>query len=145
MTKTAGGKPPSLAGRFAAAIALTIGFYILALAIALALIGVPVYAWVSGGSFNIWLTIFGLFTGGSILVAIVPRRTPFTPPGPRIDPSGQPRLMAAVEQVAQATGQEPPAETYATLEVNAGVTEISNGFLRGRRRILIFGCRCCTS
>jgi hypothetical protein len=76
MTKAAGGKAPSLAGRFAAAIALTIGFYVLALAIALALIGIPVYAWIERGSFNIWLTIFGVFTGVSILVAIFPRRLP---------------------------------------------------------------------
>lgn len=139
MSKAAGGKAPSLAGRFAAAIALTIGFYVLALAIALALIGIPVFAWIERGSFNIWLTIFGVITGVSILVAIVPRRLPFTPPGPPIDAAGQPRLMTAVEQVAADAGQSEPEETYATLEVNAAVTEVSNGFLRGRRRVLIVG------
>lgn len=78
-------------------------------------------------------------TGFSILAAIVPRRLPFTPPGPTIDAADQPRLMAAVEEVARDLGQELPGETYATLEVNAAVAEVSNGFLRGRRRVLIIG------
>jgi heat shock protein HtpX len=69
----------------------------------------------------------------------VPRRLPFAPPGPRIERADQPRLMAAVEQVADDTGQELPGEAYATLEVNAAVAEVSNGFLRGRRRVLIIG------
>jgi signal transduction histidine kinase len=63
-----GGKAPSLAGRFAAAIALTIGFYVRA--IALALIALPIYGWAEAGRGNVWLTIFCLFTGGSILAAI---------------------------------------------------------------------------
>jgi heat shock protein HtpX len=134
-----GRKAPSLAGRFAAAIALTVGFYALALAIALALIGGPVYGWVEAGRGNIWITVFGVVTGCTILAAIVPRRMPFTPPGPRIEPADQPRLLAAVEEVARETGQEMPGETYVTLEVNAAVTEVSNGLLRGRRRVLIVG------
>ena len=36
---------PSLAGRIAAAIALTIGFYLLALVIGLGLIAVPILGW----------------------------------------------------------------------------------------------------
>ncbi len=44
---------PSLAGRFAAAIALTIGFYVLALAIAGGLLAVAILPWVLGGSGNI--------------------------------------------------------------------------------------------
>jgi len=99
-----GRRAPSLAGRFAAAIALTIGFYLLALLIALALIVGPVYVWLEGGPGNLWVAIFGVVTGVTILVAIVPRPLPFTPPGPRIQPSDQPRLMAAVEEVARATG-----------------------------------------
>jgi heat shock protein HtpX len=130
---------PSLAGRLAAAIALTVGFYLLAVAIAAALIGLPLYGLIAAGRGNIWLTLFGLVTGASILMAIVPRRMTFTPPGPRISPSQHPRLMAAVADVARDTGQAMPTETYVTLEVNAAVTEISNGLFRHRRRVLIVG------
>ena len=64
MAGSEGGRAaPSLAGRFAAAIALTIGFYVLALVIALALIGLPVYGWVEAGRGNVWITIFGVVTG----------------------------------------------------------------------------------
>jgi heat shock protein HtpX len=132
-------RAPSLWGRFAAAVALTVGFYVLAVAIASALIGLPIYGWVTAGRGNIWITIFGLVTGVSILAAIVPRRLPFSPPGPRISPADQPRLMAAVEEVARSTGQAMPDETYVTLEANAAVTEVSNGLRRGRRRVLIVG------
>ena len=69
----------------------------------------------------------------------MPRRVSFDPPGVRISAAEQPRLMAAVDQVAHNTGQALPAETYVTLEVNAAVTEVPNGFLRGRRRVLIIG------
>ena len=58
-----GAKAPSLAGRFAAAIALTIGFYTLALVIAAVLIGGPIYGWVELGRGNIFITIFGIVTG----------------------------------------------------------------------------------
>jgi hypothetical protein len=88
---------------------------------------------VEAGRGNVWITIFGVVTGLSILAAIVPRRLPFTPPGPTIDASGQPRLIAAVEEVASDLGEELPGETYVTLEVNAAVAEVSSGFLRGRR------------
>ena len=53
---------PSLAGRLTAAIALTIGFYVLALALGLGLLAVPVLE-VLNGWFNLWLTITALFLG----------------------------------------------------------------------------------
>ena len=65
---------PSLAGRFAAAIALTVGFYLLALAIAGALLAVAILPWVFGGPGNLWISLTGLVLGVTILVAIVPRR-----------------------------------------------------------------------
>jgi heat shock protein HtpX len=136
---TGGRKGLSLAARFIAAIALTIGFYALALAIALSLIGLPIYGWVEAGKGNIWLTIFALVTGVSILAALVPRALEFEPPGPWIEPRDEPRLMAAVEEMARSTGQPMPDETYVTLQVNAAVTEVPNGLLRPRRRVLIVG------
>ena len=70
---------PSPAGRFAAAIALTIGFYMLALGAGL--LAFAVVPWFVAGPQNIFVSFGSLVLGGSILVAIVPRRTPFVAPG----------------------------------------------------------------
>jgi hypothetical protein len=72
---------PSLAGRFAAAIALTVGFYLLALALAAGLLAAAILPWVLEGRNNLWVTLTGLVLGVTILVAIVPRRQRFEAPG----------------------------------------------------------------
>jgi hypothetical protein len=43
-----------------------------------------------------------------ILKAIVPRRDVFHQPGPRLEPTAEPRLFAEIRKVAAATGQEMP-------------------------------------
>ena len=48
---------PSLAWRLAAAVALTIGFYTLAILIAAALLAVAILPWVLGGSSNVWVSV----------------------------------------------------------------------------------------
>ena len=53
---------PSLAGRFAAAIALTIAFYVLAIAIAAGLLALAILPWVSGHG-NPFVSITGLVLG----------------------------------------------------------------------------------
>ena len=88
------GRGPSLAGRFAAAIALTIAFYVLAIAIAAGLLAVAILPWVWGHG-NPFVSITGLVLGCTILVAIVPRRGRFTPPGVRITHDEQPALARA--------------------------------------------------
>jgi heat shock protein HtpX len=130
----ASGSGPSLKGRFAAAIALTIGFYTLALAIAAALLGVAILPWALGDGGNVWLSISGLVAGGTILVAIFPRRLPFDPPGVRLTDSEQPRLMALIADEARACGERPPDEVYATFAVNAAVREVGR-----HRRVMILG------
>lgn len=125
---------PSLKGRFAAAIALTIAFYVLALLIAGALLAVAVLPWVFNGSSNIWVTVTCAFLGGSVLWAILPRRLPFAPPGVRLTRESQPRLLKMIDEEAQAAGERTPDEVYATLEVNAGVLEVGR-----HRRVMIVG------
>jgi heat shock protein HtpX len=127
------GDGPSLAGRFIAAIALTIAFYVLAIAIAAGLLALAVLPWVWGHG-NPFVSITGLVLGCTILVAIVPRRGAFTPPGVRVDRDTQPALLALIEDEARACGEQPPHEVYATFEVNAGVTEVGRG-----RRVMIVG------
>jgi len=107
--ETSGGrKAPSLKGQFAAAIALTIGFYLLALALAAALIGFPVYLLLAQGRVN-FLTISGVFIGGSILWAVFPRRLRFDPPGARIADGDQPRLLQLIREESEAAGEDPRA------------------------------------
>jgi heat shock protein HtpX len=125
---------PSLKGRFAAAIALTIAFYTLALVIAAGLLAAAILPWVFDGHNNLWVTVTGVLLGGSILWAIVPRRLPFTAPGVRLEPDGQPRLLAVIDEEAKACGERVPDEVYATFEVNAAVLEVNR-----RRRVMIVG------
>lgn len=124
---------PSLAGRFAAAIALTIGFYVLALVIGVGLIAAPIIGWANGTG-NIWLTITAIFLGGSILYAIVPRRLKFEAPGIKATREEQPELLDLVAAEAEAAGEPMPDDVYLTLEANAAVTQASR-----TRRVLIVG------
>jgi Zn-dependent protease with chaperone function len=125
---------PSLKGRFAAAIALTIAFYVLALLIAAALLAAAIVPWLVNGGNNLWVTITGVVLAGSILWAIVPRRLAFTAPGVRLTRETQPRLLAVVDEEAEASGERAPEEVYATFEVNAAVLEVNR-----RRRVMIVG------
>jgi Zn-dependent protease with chaperone function len=124
---------PSLAGRYAAAIALTIGFYVLALAIGLGLIAFAVVPWATSAPQNLWLSITALFLGGSVLVAIVPRRLEFDVPGLKVTANEQPELFALVEAEAKAAGEPMPQDVYLTLEANAAVRQTS----RGRRALIV--------
>jgi Zn-dependent protease with chaperone function len=124
---------PSLKGRIAAAIALTVVFYALALTIGVGLVALPVIM-VLSGYFNLWVTVGGLFLGGSILVAIVPRRNTFHPPGLKLTEADAPGLMAMIRDEAAAVQEKAPDDVYLTMEVNAAVTQASGG-----RRVLIVG------
>jgi heat shock protein HtpX len=123
---------PPLAWRLAAAIALTVGFYALALFVAGALLAVAILPWVLGTGSNVWVTLTCLVLGVTILVAIVPRRRRLEPHGVRVTEAGQPRLHAMIGEEARATGARAPDEVYATLEANAAVADA-----RGRRVMLV--------
>ncbi|HEX5622348.1 MAG TPA: M48 family metallopeptidase [Solirubrobacteraceae bacterium] len=125
---------PSLKRRFAAAIALTIAFYTLALLIAAGLLAAAILPWVFDGRNNLWVTVTGVLLAGSILWAILPRRLPFRAPGVRLTSETQPRLLAVIDEEAEACGERAPEEVYATFEVNAAVLEVNR-----RRRVMIVG------
>jgi heat shock protein HtpX len=125
---------PSLRGRFAAAIALTVGFYALALTVVGALLALAIVPWVVNGHSNVFVTASAALFAVTILVAIFPRRGSYEAPGVRITAADQPRLLALIEDEARGCGERPPDEVYATLEANAGVTEIGRG-----RRVMIVG------
>jgi Zn-dependent protease with chaperone function len=118
----------SLRSRALLAVALTIGFYVLALGLIAGLVAILFIPDVPG-------RVIGFCVFGAILiaVAIIPRPSRFSPPGPLLNPAGQPRLFATLDEVARAVGEAMPAEVYLTPEVNAGVLQ------RGRRRVMVIG------
>lgn len=139
-TKVRASQPaPSLAGRAVLALALTVGFYVFALAIAAALIFV-VYLQVYVLNYaSLLFVIVPLIGALAILAAIFPRFDSFAPPGPRLLRKDQEKLFALVQEVARATRQRTPGEVYLTMDVNAGVTQ-RGGFLGiFSRRVMILG------
>jgi Zn-dependent protease with chaperone function len=131
--------PRSLFGRALAAVTLTVGFYALGLTLAVAMIAFPIAAWVTNGPFNIWATVALLAAGWTILRALVPARDRFDLPGPELTRAAQPELYRELDAVADSVGEPLPPHVYLDAAVNASVAEISNGLLRGRRRIMILG------
>lgn len=125
---------PSLAGRFAAAIALTVGFYLLAIGLALSLVAFAIVPWITPMAQNLWLTIGSFILAGSIFAAIVPQRVPFHEPGLKISAADQPELMELVAAEARAAGEPMPDAVYLTLEANAAVTQAARD-----HRVLIIG------
>jgi Zn-dependent protease with chaperone function len=131
-------KSPSLAGRAAAAVALTVGFYTLALGVAGALIAFPILGMATEDvPFNIWLAAFCIVTGLTILRAIAPRRERFEPPGPELTRDGQPELFGEIEAVAREVGEPLPEHVYLAPDVNAAVTEERRPFGAARRMLIV--------
>jgi heat shock protein HtpX len=118
----------SLRSRALLAVALTVGFYALALGLIAGLVAILFIPDVPG-------RVIGFCVFGAILIAIsiIPRPSRFAPPGPLLNPAGQPRLFATLDEVARAVGEPMPAEVYLTPEMNAGVLQ------RGRRRVMVLG------
>jgi heat shock protein HtpX len=130
---------PSLKGRAALAIALLIGFYVLALGIAAGLVYVPYAEWVYAGHFTFRIAGFCLVGAFAILRGVVPRSDRFEPPGPVVKESDQPRLFATIKDVAAKTRQDMPAEIYLVPEVNAFVAQRGGVMGFGSRRVMGIG------
>ena len=129
----------SIAWRAALAVALMVGFYGLALAMAWGLTWLPYAEWRYGHRIHPKLALFCLGGAFLILKAIVPRPDRFEPPGPRLIPARQPRLFAELGRIASATAQAPPAEVYLVADVNAWVSQ-RGGFMGfGSRRVMGLG------
>lgn len=123
---------PSLRNRALLAVALTVAFYGMALAIALGLIVAPVAVWASSGRGNIWITLAMVGAGLAILKAIVPERDRFEPPGPQLTRERHPRLHELLDEVARDVGEPPADAVYIDLEANASVLEH-----RGKRLMIL--------
>jgi heat shock protein HtpX len=121
------------------AIALMVGFYVLALAIALSLLWIPYAEWTYAG--RIHIKILAVCVGGAfaVLWALVPRLDRFEPPGPRLVEASAPRLFAMVRDVAARTNQGMPSDIYLLNEVNAWVTHRGGVMGIGSRRVMGVG------
>jgi heat shock protein HtpX len=124
---------PSLRRRALLAVALTIAFYLLAIGVGLGLVVAPIALWSATGHGNLWLALAMIGAGLAVLRAIVPERDRFTPPGPELTRSAQPRLHEVLDDVAHRVGEPPADVVHLDLEVNASVLE------HGRRRIMVLG------
>ena len=111
---------PSLAGRAVLALVLLVGFYILALAIIAGLLYVP-YAEIVYLHRVDRITLFSLVGAGAIFWGILPRIDRFTAPGPALTREEQPRLFAALDDVARSVEQAMPREVYLVPDMNASV------------------------
>jgi Zn-dependent protease with chaperone function len=130
---------PSLQGRAALAIALLVGFYLLALGMVAILLYIPFAADSYAHALTGRIGIFCIGGAFAIVRGIFPRRDRFEPPGPTISESEQPRLFATIREVAAATNQAMPAEVYFVPEVNAFVAQRGGLMGVGSRRVMGIG------
>jgi Zn-dependent protease with chaperone function len=128
-----------MASRALLALALMIGFYVLALAIATALLSIPYLEWVGLHRVHPKLALVCIVAAGTIVWSVLPRPDRFEPPGPRLEASTHPHLFVLIQRVARATNQAPPAEVYLVRDMNAFVTQRGGIMGLGSRRVMGLG------
>jgi heat shock protein HtpX len=129
----------SIAIRAALALALMVGFYLLAVGIAAALLAIPLLEVRYLGHLTGKITLVAVMGAGTILWSILPRRDRFEDPGPRLEPAEHPRLFAAIREVARATGQAMPVEVFLVPQLNAWVAQRGGIMGFGSRRVMGLG------
>ncbi len=132
-------KHARLALRGFLALVLMIGFYALAIAIAIGLAYLPYAELRYGHRLHIKLALGCLLAAGSILWAVLPRVDRFDPPGPRLEPGEHPELFRQLESVASAVQEAMPADVYLLLDVNAWVSYRGGIMGLGSRRVMGLG------
>jgi heat shock protein HtpX len=127
--------------RSISAVALTIGFYALALGICAAIAGID-WLLLESGAWNLWTLKVGVFSAialYSIVVAVAPRRDRFEAPGPLLDPQAYPELFALIRDITARSNQAMPAEVYLVPDLNAWVSERGGFAGLGRKRVMGVG------
>ncbi len=109
------------ARRAALAIALMIGFYLLAFGIAGLLFWIPYAEWRYLERVDARLALGCVASGIAVLISVVPRKDHFVAPGPKLEEQDHPQLFAMLRDVAAATGQPMPPDVYLLNQVNAFV------------------------
>ncbi len=132
-------RPRGLVWRALAALALMVGFYAIAAAVLAALwYGVYAQARSSDGIHLGYLLVAGVGTV-VIVAAVIPRRDKFIEPGIRLPEDGYPDLFREIGSVAQAAGQEMPADVYLIPELNAWVEQRGGRLGWGGRKVMALG------
>ena len=129
----------SLASRAVAAVALMIGFYLLAFTIIAGLLFIPYVEWRWADRIHVKIALACIGSAAVILWSILPRIDRFQAPGPRLEPGDHPELFDVLRGVARDTGQEMPAEVYLINEVNAWVSQRGGIMGFGGRRVMGLG------
>jgi Zn-dependent protease with chaperone function len=129
----------SLASRAVLALTLAIGFYVLAIGIAVGLLAAVYAELVYSSHILIKPTILAIIGAVLILWSILPRFDRFVAPGPRLEPEAQPELFAVVSDVAAQTQQTMPREVYLIPDVNAWVAQRGGIAGVGSRRVMGIG------
>ncbi|MDX2170594.1 MAG: M48 family metallopeptidase [Deltaproteobacteria bacterium] len=129
----------SLAGRAALAVALMIGFYVLALAMIAALLFVPYVEVAWAHHVNLKLTLLCLFGAAAIGWSILPRGDTFPAPGPALHEGDHPRLFDRLRDVATRTEQAMPSEVFLVPDMNAWVANRGGVMGFGSRRVMGLG------
>jgi heat shock protein HtpX len=137
----------SIVALSSAAMALVVVSYLLAIAIALALLSLPyiLFAYIPIGShlnflfYRLLFSAFGVVAGGTILWSLIPSKEKPEIKGVRIHLSIETRLAQEIEAIANALREPMPSEVYLIGDANAFVHEddAEKGF--GRRRVLALG------
>jgi Zn-dependent protease with chaperone function len=137
--EVARGSGGSLATRAALALVLMVGFYVLALGIAGALVFIPYAELTYLHRIQPKLALLCLGGAALILWSIVPRPDRFEPPGALLAPAAHAALFAMIDELAAATGQARPAEVYLVHDMNAWVSSRGGWMGIGSRRIMGVG------
>jgi heat shock protein HtpX len=123
--------------RIVVSLLLMLGFYLLAISTALALLFIPYYQLRHNGVHGV--TVICLASALAILWSIVPRFDRFKAPGPQLTEQAQPELFQLVRRVSQATGQAMPSDIFLLPEVNAWVSHRGGIMGLGSRRVMGIG------
>ena len=130
---------PSLAARATLAVVLLIGFYVLAIAVAAALLFLPYAELRWGHRIHIQLAFLSIVGAVIVIWSMIPKFDRFQAPGPLLTREQHPRLFTILEELAGRVGQEQPAEVYLIHDVNAWVAQRGGAMGLGGRRVMGIG------
>lgn len=129
----------SLLVRSILAVVLLVGFYALALSIALGLLYIPYAEIVYVHRIHFKIAIFCIVGAGLIIKGMIPRVERFEAPGPRLLSHAHPLLFQELGTIASRMKQKMPDDVYLLNEANAWVAQ-HGGFLGiGSRRMMGLG------
>ncbi|MGH9531339.1 MAG: M48 family metalloprotease [Terriglobales bacterium] len=130
---------PSLAGRAFLAVVLSIGFYVLAVVVAVVLFWIPYAEWQYAHRLHIKLAVVCVLGGLAVLWSILPRVDRFQAPGSELKAAEHPKLFREIQDIARVTGQTTPANVYLVPEVNAWVAQRGGLLGLGSHRVMGLG------